>query len=208
MASVLRFSKFPSDRTPDRHWAAQASDRDCPRSAPTCSPANPRGSARSRARLDRRTFREFPAHVGVKLNVERLTCSQRRSSSFAKSSGGMSYFERHSAPVSLNPSSREPRLESSTKRAKSLRWDLEVSCQPIHASRSSFAILARRHQARDVFDVEAFVFSGRAPLRLAVDAFHARSISVSSALCCGSPGVGITSEVLSRCILRARSGGS
>jgi hypothetical protein len=41
---------------------------------------------------------------------------QRRSTSAVKASGGMSYFARHIAPVSANPSSFAPVFDSSTKR--------------------------------------------------------------------------------------------
>ncbi len=40
----------------------------------------------------------------------------RRSSSAVNASGGMSYFARHIAPVSANPSSFAPVFDSSTKR--------------------------------------------------------------------------------------------
>ena len=58
-----------------------------------------------------------PNAVTVQGTLEACLARLTRSSSFVNSSGVMSYFARHIAPVSLKPSSRAPLFDSSTNRA-------------------------------------------------------------------------------------------
>src|SRR6266566_3188024 len=82
-------------------------------------------------------FRSCPRTYACKDSYSGFSCSHSRSASFASSSGGMSYIDRHSAPASAKPSSREPLFPSSTIRAYRCRIGPPTTCHPIHARLNS-----------------------------------------------------------------------
>src|SRR4051794_37146436 len=120
----------------------------------------------------------------------------------------MSYFERHIAPLSLNPSCCAPLLARATYRSKSLRIGLEMACQPVQASS---CVLGSRLSGRMLLrSSRSLQLSGPAGQYLPLPYMPSmpETKRVSSSLSLGSEGVAIVSDSLRSLSLRAVTGSS
>src|SRR5690349_6835117 len=122
----------------------------------------------------------------------------------------MSYFERHIAPVSLNPSSRAPLFDNSTKRLKSGRIGLEIECQPRHTSSNSAAFvldaMMRVMSSISRQDLSVLLSGQYLPRPYAPSSDAANR--VTSVLSAGFAGAASVNPSFNSIILRAMSGGS
>src|SRR5262249_48333658 len=134
----------------------------------------------------------------------------KRSNSFVNSSGVMSYFDRHIAPLSANPSSLAPLFASSTKRAYSVRIGGGIGGPPSHTPRTPFSSRASRTtpvvwlMSRQL----SGFFGSSHHLPLPYSPSRSAAIFVSSSPSFGFDGVAITRETFKIFIDRRKSGGS
>ena len=179
--------------------------------APRCCPADPRESDPSPA-PHRHIFRAASSarRCAAKRTAD-APAPTAGPASFAKSSGGISYFERHIAPVSLNPSSCAPFSKAPRSARNPCASAAKCACQPCQASSSSSGLVlvamiavmssTSRHGWSLFFDV-------RAILALAVRAVERSRQPRDLAALRGSAGVASTRPIFSSFIFRAMSGGS